>query len=307
MAVNGSGYAVFGSGSANISGAPFVLNAQVPSGGKALLASTTNTTTGADGFDAFDSSGNNQFFVGVNEAANTGTTFGISNANADKVVSAGSTAGVMLIGTTTNQGIIFGTNNLERARIFGDGCFDIGTTGDCGGPGILNLGTGLRIGNAASSGHVLRGNGTNYVDSALAATDLSDYSASTWTPAITTDGTAGTPAYTTQVGSYEKIGRHVVVRFNIVLSGWSGSPTGNVKISGLPFASANTASDFGRCAIDGFATSTSFASISGFVNVNDTTAGIRAVAAGGATAPTNMTAAQAGTTLALGGRCEYHT
>ena len=305
--VGPNGTSTFGSGASG--GAfptlPIVLNARVASGGQAQLISNTNSANAADGFQALDSGGTVALFTGVGEAANGGSTFGVSNNNSGRVIA--NNVSALLFGTFSNAGIIIGTNNVERARIFGDGCFDVGTTGDCGGPGILNLGTGLRIANAASSGHVLRGNGTNYVDSALAATDLSDYAASTWTPAITTDGTAGTPAYTTQVGSYEKIGRHVVVRFNIVLSGWSGSPTGNVKISGLPFASANTASDFGRCAIDGFSTSTSFASISGFVNINDTTAGIRAVAAAGATAPTNMTAAQAGATLALGGRCEYHT
>lgn len=52
----------------------------------------------------------------------------------------------------------------------------IGTTAPTGTTaGVLNLGTGLRIANAATSGDVLRGNGTNFVSAALAAADLSDF------------------------------------------------------------------------------------------------------------------------------------
>lgn len=41
-------------------------------------------------------------------------------------------------------------------------------------PSILDAGTGIKINSAATTGHVLRGNGTNFVDAALAASDLSD-------------------------------------------------------------------------------------------------------------------------------------
>lgn len=40
--------------------------------------------------------------------------------------------------------------------------------------GMINSFTGYRQNNTAGSGHVLRGNGTNFVDAALASTDLSD-------------------------------------------------------------------------------------------------------------------------------------
>jgi hypothetical protein len=48
----------------------------------------------------------------------------------------------------------------------------VGTTTDPG-AGIVNVLTGYRIGNAAISGNVLRGNGTNFVSAQLATTDLS--------------------------------------------------------------------------------------------------------------------------------------
>jgi len=47
----------------------------------------------------------------------------------------------------------------------------VGTTTDPG-AGIVNVATGYRIANAATSGNVLRGNGTNFISAQLAATDL---------------------------------------------------------------------------------------------------------------------------------------
>jgi hypothetical protein len=133
------------------------------------------------------------------------------------------------------------------------------------------------------------------------------YSFGPWTPAITTTGTAGTPAYTTQIGSYEIIGRQVTARFSITLSGWTGSPTGNVSVSGLPVASANTASDVGDCFITGYAVtglaSTNYG-IHGQVAPNTTAA---ALTQNGNTSASLITAAQFGVTGSITGVCNYHT
>ena len=51
-------------------------------------------------------------------------------------------------------------------------------------------------------------------------------SVGTWTPAVTASSTAGTPTYTTAVGSYVKVGNYIYAKFDIVLSGWTGSPSG---------------------------------------------------------------------------------
>lgn len=145
--------------------------------------------------------------------------------------------------------------------------------------------------------------------------DLSDsgtacqqpYTAATWMPAITTTATAGTPAYTTQVGSYEKIGRQVTARFNIVLSGWTGSPTGNIALSGLPVASANTAGDVGTCHVVQYSVSGLAASnvgITGIVQINST---VISFLQNSNTGSSTITAAQAGTTPTLVGWCSYHT
>lgn len=81
-----------------------------------------------------------------------------------------------------------------------------------------------------------------------------NYTATTWTPTITTDATPGTPTYTLQVGSYEVIGRQVTARFWVAASGWTGSPTGTqVQIGGLPLTSANVANHAGVCTIANYA------------------------------------------------------
>jgi hypothetical protein len=136
---------------------------------------------------------------------------------------------------------------------------------------------------------------------------ITQYTPGTWTPAVTAAGTAGTPAYTTQVGSFEQIGREVHVQFTIVLSGWTGSPAGNVTITGLPSAATATANDNGGCVITQY-------TVTGLASTNY---GIDGVIAPSATAITlysegntgtaNVTAAQTGTTPTLIGFCVYHT
>jgi hypothetical protein len=79
----------------------------------------------------------------------------------------------------------------------------------------------------------------------VASTDantLDDYEEGTWTPTITFavpgDLAVG---YTTRYGDYEKIGRQVVVRWNIVTSSFTHTTaSGNFSITGLPFAATNT-------------------------------------------------------------------
>jgi Major tropism determinant N-terminal domain len=70
------------------------------------------------------------------------------------------------------------------------------------------------------------------------------YAAGSWTPTLFGSTTAGTPTYTVNVGSYERIGRLIVARFNIAISAIGGM-AGTVRIGGLPFTSANVASDVG--------------------------------------------------------------
>jgi hypothetical protein len=62
--------------------------------------------------------------------------------------------------------------------------------------------------------------------------------AGTWTPTLVGGGTPGTPVYSTQTGYYERIGRLVIARFNMVTTDLGGA-AGAMSIGGLPFAVAN--------------------------------------------------------------------
>lgn len=137
------------------------------------------------------------------------------------------------------------------------------------------------------------------------------YSAGAWTPAVTSTGTVGTPTYTAQVGTYEIIGRQVTARFSLTLSGWAGSPTGNVLVAGLPVAAANVASDFGTCHIilytltgAGAGLAASNIGITGFVTANTSQITLQQASN---TATSNITTAQFGTTSTIIGICNYHT
>jgi hypothetical protein len=129
----------------------------------------------------------------------------------------------------------------------------------------------------------------------------------TWTPAVSATVTPGTPAYNVQVGSYEIIGRQVTARFHIELSGWTGSPSGSVLVTGLPVAATATANDHGYCVI-GFYIASGLASLNygltGFITPGESQ--VRITQNGNVSSAT-LTTAQAGTGLNLWGMAIYRT
>ena len=66
---------------------------------------------------------------------------------------------------------------------------------------------------------------------------LNDYEEGDWTPVIIGSTTAGTGTYTSQSGTYTKIGRQVTIRGYVDWTAHTG--TGALRISGLPFTIAN--------------------------------------------------------------------
>jgi hypothetical protein len=120
------------------------------------------------------------------------------------------TADIFMIGVGSGDGIAFATNGntTERARITSDGY--------------------LRM--ASGTG------GIQFNGDTAAANALDDYEEGTFTPTITGNTTAGTGTYTTQIGSYTKIGNVVHVQITIVWTNHTG--TGGIRISSLPFTSA---------------------------------------------------------------------
>ena len=123
------------------------------------------------------------------------------------------------------RSLVFGSNNAERVRITS--------------AGVVELAQG-QIKFPATQ-----------VPSADANT-LDDYEEGTFTPTIAGSTTAGTATYVSQVGVYTKIGR--IVNFSITINYNSGTGTGNLTISGLPFTSLAAGAN-------------SSASIGAFVNV----------------------------------------
>ena len=81
------------------------------------------------------------------------------------------------------------------------------------------------------------------------ANTLDDYEEGTWTPTIEGTTTAGTASYGARSGQYTKIGRQVTV---ITYISWSsGTGTGNLRVSGLPFTN-NSGSVYGAITLSEF-------------------------------------------------------
>ena len=73
-----------------------------------------------------------------------------------------------------------------------------------------------------------------YLGGTGSANHLDDYEEGTWTPTLNFGGNATGMAFTTQSGSYVKVGQVVTAQFRIELSA-KGSSTGNANFGGLPF------------------------------------------------------------------------
>jgi hypothetical protein len=77
------------------------------------------------------------------------------------------------------------------------------------------------------------------------ANTLDDYEEGTWTPVVALSSSNPTVTYDVQFGSYTKVGRSVTVTCHLQWSNATGG-SGDFRISGLPFNTANTTSqDFG--------------------------------------------------------------
>jgi len=75
-----------------------------------------------------------------------------------------------------------------------------------------------------------------YLGGTAAGNALDDYEEGTWTPSFTLG--SGSVTYTTQTGTYTKIGRQVVVRMKILVN-VASSPSGTLEIAGMPFTASS--------------------------------------------------------------------
>ena len=141
--------------------------------------------------------------------------------------------------------------------------------------------TGIELTN---SGQGLKLTGTN---SNANANTLDAYEEGTFTPTIAFGGAATGVTYTSQIGTYVRIGSIMHVRMRITLSS-KGSSTGQLQITGLPATSINNGA-YGGAAIFGYLGSLSSvqSSFTGIVPANTTRMDVYNVATGGSAAVTD--------------------
>jgi hypothetical protein len=97
----------------------------------------------------------------------------------------------------------------------------------------------LRFGtNSTERLRILNGGGLTFNGDTADANALDDYEEGTFTPTFTGSVSNPTVGYTTQVGSYVKVGNFVFFTIHIQASSISGG-SGNIRVSGLPFAAKN--------------------------------------------------------------------
>ncbi|MEK9896025.1 MAG: hypothetical protein VW518_06310 [Burkholderiaceae bacterium] len=183
----------------------------------------------------FVDSANNRVGVGT---ASPSSLLHVSSSDGDIVKISGSTkslyfrpdtAGCMIATSTgqlgtgiywndTSNYLYFQTNSTEAARF------------DSNGNLILKKNLVLE---STSEGVDFSGVGSS-------AQTLDSYEEGSFTPTLITTGTFPTVTHIQQLGHYTKIGRSVTVSLLIQINGYTGSPTGNASIAGLPFAVSNT-------------------------------------------------------------------
>lgn len=110
-----------------------------------------------------------------------------------------------------------------------------GTTGTFS--GTISGGSTIGVGGATPSAS---GAGITFPATQSASSDantLDDYEEGSFTPVIAGSSSAGTASYSQQIGRYTKIGNRVFFQISIVWS--SGTGTGNLRITSLPFTNAS--------------------------------------------------------------------
>jgi len=223
------------SGTAN--GVMFLNGSKVATTGSALTFDGTNlgvgTTSPTSGFrldvQAIDAKQRIESTTGTNSVqqrlVNTGGTFYTAiDSSAGAAFGAAYSA---VLWHSGNYPMLFATNNQERARITSGGNLLVGTTTENASGGVIQV-----------------SNGITFPATQSASTDantLDDYEEGAWTPVLTfvTPGDLSV-TYSTQVGRYTKIGNQVTVVCSIATSAFTHTTaSGNLNITGLPFAAAN--------------------------------------------------------------------
>ena len=157
-----------------------------------------------------------------------GTNIGyIGNASADFAVSNS---------TATNGAGISLQNNLFVTPMKG---------------GSKDTSSAVSLGNTSYTWKDIYLSGGAFIGGTGTANKLDDYEEGTWTPVLTTSGNTdySSVGYSIQYGHYTKVGQMVTAQCRVQTNSFTqGSPSGNIRISGLPFTSAtNNIFDYAGC------------------------------------------------------------
>jgi hypothetical protein len=139
------------------------------------------------------------------------------------------------ISATNPQMVLKSTTTTGFSELyFGDSAADNGFVGYAHNGDYMYFGT-----NNAEKVRILSGGGITFNGDTTQANALDDYEEGTWTMGVSFGGASVGVTYTSQGGTYTKIGRQVTVNGFIILSS-KGSSVGGADITGLPFTSGNT-------------------------------------------------------------------
>ena len=198
-------------------------------------------TLGEIEFNGEDSAGNKQQYAIIHASILSPTSTAEAGQIHFETATAGASTEKMIIGTSNL--VINEIGAVFNVRIEGDtdaNLFYTDATNSRVGIGIISPAEKLDVvGNIKLSGNVVIANGQGIDFAATSGTGtselLDDYEEGTWTPAYATGFSAVT--YADRTGTYTKIGRFV--KLNLFISAGSATASGNISISGLPFATGN--------------------------------------------------------------------
>jgi hypothetical protein len=142
-----------------------------------------------------------------------------------------SVAGALYLSTLASQPMVFQTNNTEAMRINSGGAMLLGT---------------ITAGSASAGDLVV--NGGVFLGGTATANELDDYEEGTFTPIYRTTGNQlSSVTYNAWTGgTYTKVGQLVTVTGAIASNAVTqGSPSGNLRIGGLPFTVRTQGSTLG--------------------------------------------------------------
>jgi hypothetical protein len=173
----------------------------------------------------------------ISDADNTGpvtvTDGAVVNRTGDGTIidlqSGGSTVGS--IGTVGSD-IVIGSGNTGVRFYEADNSILPSSAAGQASDGTLDIGDGsFRWKDLYLSGGV-------YLGGTGSANHLDDYEEGTWTPVVTSSGGTIT-SVTSQIGTYTKIGRTVIVQYQFNIA-TLGTASGNIIVSGRPFTEDNS-------------------------------------------------------------------